>query len=539
VCIYDGAVRDEDKNREQLLQEVGELRQRLQRLAGEDPAFISESREPRLRVLLEHSPDVITVLDPQGYLLYLNHTVPGRTLSEVLGKHSTEFMVPEERERFIDALAQVVSTKTTHRFEGGTSGGYVWQSRLVPLLEHGRVFAVMGIATDVTLQRRAEGALRESEGKLRAAVAATGVGLWKWDAGTRELAWDGASAAMLGLQASELPGTFEAYVERVHPEDRGRMRRRFEAWVRERVAADSEHRVLLPNGQVRVLVMTGAPHLDPVGELAGVAGGLFDVTQRKHLEEQLRHAQKMEALGQLTAGIAHNFNNMLTIILSNLNMTVNEVAKEHGARLQDAAHATKRAADMVRELMVFSRRHPVARKRAVDVREVVRRTADICQTTFEKHIDIDVHIAEQELAVLADPGQLEQVLLNICLNARDAFEGHDNTHPTIILDAALRMQPGASGTAEVVCVSIRDNGPGMNEDVRRRIFEPFFTTKEVGRGTGLGLATAYGIVTDHGGEIVCVSRPGKGATFEVRLPRANASSESQTSFHAIGPRADG
>ena len=217
--------------------------------------------------------------------------------------------------------------------------------------------------------------------------------------------------------------------------------------------------------------------------------------QQRRLEEQLRQAQKMEALGQLTAGIAHNFNNMLTVILSNVSLCQGRVPEALKPRLRDAEHAARRAADMVRELMVFARRYPADAKQPVDVREIVRRTCDICATTFDKRIAIAATVPETLPTVFADSGQLEQVLLNIALNARDALEENDTDAPAISFEVSsskpATKHAGSyavskdAGVGEV-WIKIKDNGGGMSDDVRARVFEPFFTTKEIGRGTGLG-----------------------------------------------------
>jgi CheY-like chemotaxis protein len=172
---------------------------------------------------------------------------------------------------------------------------------------------------------------------------------------------------------------------------------------------------------------------------------------------------------------------------------------------------------MVRELMVFARRYPTPSKQPLDVREVVSRTVDICRTTFDRNIKVVAALPESIGLVLADAGQLEQVLLNICLNARDALEGQTTPRPVIDLCVEHTAHVACSPRGELM-IRISDNGPGMSADVKNRIFEPFFTTKDVGRGTGLGLATAYGSVVDHGGTIECESKEGAGASFVVRLP---------------------
>jgi CheY-like chemotaxis protein len=192
--------------------------------------------------------------------------------------------------------------------------------------------------------------------------------------------------------------------------------------------------------------------------------------------------------------------------------------------LETAEHAVSRAVQMVRELMWFSRRGSADERSFVDVAEVLGRAANICRTTFDRKILVDVEASDSLPLGWGSPGQIEQVLLNICLNARDAFQEAKTQAPLIQLGARLEDEADESGAVEErIVVEVRDNGPGLAEDVRARVFEPFFTTTEVGRGTGLGLASAYAIIDDHGGRLYCLSVPGRGTTFRFSLrihPRA-------------------
>jgi CheY-like chemotaxis protein len=233
------------------------------------------------------------------------------------------------------------------------------------------------------------------------------------------------------------------------------------------------------------------------------------------MEEQLNQRQKMEAIGQLTAGIAHNFNNLLSVILPNVAMARNAQGEELTLCLEDIDHAARRAADMVQQLMLFARRGPGAKQReSIDLGATVARTVQICRTTFDRAIRIELAVQLDVPPVSADAGQIEQVLLNICINARDALEQGGTRDPYI----RLEVERTAEGRARV---RVFDNGPGMDEQTRKRVFEPFFTTKEVGRGTGLGLASAYAIVAEHHGQITCQSELGVNTLFEVELPASD------------------
>ena len=251
--------------------------------------------------------------------------------------------------------------------------------------------------------------------------------------------------------------------------------------------------------------------------------------ERDTLEGQLRQAQKMEAVGQLTAGIAHNFNNMLQGITGNIYLTMLDAPDDLRPLLEEAQSAADRAAAMVRQLMVFARQGVRSERRPVPLAAIVRNAVEICRETFDRKIDIVDEIPEKDALVLGDVGQLEQVFMNLLINARDAVEEVDR-EPVICVrgervvlekDADQSVPPG-----EYVCVRVEDNGAGMDEETRKRVFDPFFTTKPVDRGTGLGLSTVYGIVQQHGGGIDCDSKPEAGARFSVYLPVMDPGPES-------------
>ncbi|HEX7478865.1 MAG TPA: PAS domain-containing protein [Polyangiales bacterium] len=510
--MHDGA-----KTRDELLQELLLARAQIAVLHAGHEAQVARAREPTLATLLANSPDSITLLDLEGRLVYANRALSARPVEELIGTRAGDHLPSQDRAAFQAAFEQVLASAQPLTLDLRTVSGYVWETRLVPVKDSGEVFAVMAIGADISARKRAESALRESEEKLRVALSATGLGLWRLELSRKELAWDAATSRMLGLGEQPLCRSLAAYEQVLHPDDRGRVLDALTRYVERGVYEDLEQRVYTPDGELRTLLSKGSPLRNSDGELIGFSGGIFDITERKRLEEQLRQSQKMEALGQLTAGIAHNFNNMLTVILSNVLVAESRVPEELRPRLRDAEHAARRAADMVRELMVFARRYPTSSKQPLDVREVVSRTVDICRTTFDRNIEVVAALPEAIGLVLADAGQLEQVLLNICLNARDALEGQTTPRPVIDLCVKHTAQAACSPRGELM-IRISDNGPGMSADVKSRIFEPFFTTKDVGRGTGLGLATAYGSIVDHGGTIECESKEGAGASFVVRLP---------------------
>jgi two-component system cell cycle sensor histidine kinase/response regulator CckA len=261
--------------------------------------------------------------------------------------------------------------------------------------------------------------------------------------------------------------------------------------------------------------MSADPVRDESNEPAGSVHILADVTPRRALEEQLRQAQKMEAVGQLASGVAHDFNNLLTGVTGNLSLALQATAPDDPLRefLQAAEVAAWRAAELTQQLLGFSRQAK-PRMRAVDLNECVREAVELLRRTLGPAIEIVVHGAKDLGLVEADAGQINQVLMNLCLNARDAMPKGGRLELE-----TCNASAEANGSAEYVRLRVRDNGQGIAAEIQPRIYEPFFTTKEIGKGTGLGLAVVFGIVKEHRGWIKCQSDPGKGACFDVYLPR--------------------
>jgi two-component system cell cycle sensor histidine kinase/response regulator CckA len=463
------------------------------------------------RVVLENLPDVVSVMDREHRLLYLNHTVRGRTVAEMLGTSVLLYVAPDDRERYARLVEESWSSGETRTFEVHTISDLWWETRFVPIKEDGVVVLMLATSVEVTARKRAERALRESESRLRHAISASGMGAWTWDRQSDAIDWDPMLCQIFGIEPQQTPSGYQSYLALIHPDDRARVAASIQRYLETGIYDDLEHRIVRPDGEVRHVLSKGVTTLDEQGQAQGFRGGVFDVTAHKRLEEQLHQVQKMEAVGQLTAGIAHNFNNALSVIIHNAALCREEASVQAREQLEDIEYAAARAAEMVRQLMVFARPEVNARKAAIDVVRSAQRILELCRTTMDRRIEIKLEVEGPVPQVFANAGQIEQVLLNVCLNARDALEQAKAEAPRIV----MRLSRGEQGQARI---RISDNGPGMDEAVRSRVFEPFFTTKEVGRGTGLGLAMAYSIVLDHQGRIECESRPGAGATFVIDLP---------------------
>jgi PAS domain S-box-containing protein len=382
-----------------------------------------------------------------------------------------------------------------------------------PIKEGDRVVALTLIARDVTAQKATERALHESDEKLRLAISATGVGIWSWDLKTDVVSWDEALCRIFGVPCA--PQSYDEFVALMHPEDRARVGAHVQGSLQTGVYPDLEHRIVRPDGETRWLLGKASIVRDGSGNMVLLIGGTFDITERKRFEERLRHAQKMEAIGQLSAGIAHNFNNMLAVIVPSIEAASARADTTTADMLAGALDAAMRAAAIVRELMLVSGTSRTVDRKPVAIEALVERTVRMCQTTFDPRIRVDLRVAPEPPLVVANAGQIEQALLNVLINARDAVQAVSEARPRTI---RVRVE----GSEHQVIVRVEDNGCGMGEETRRRLFEPFFTTKEVGHGTGLGLATTYAIVTDHGGAIDCVSTLGVGTRFTLTFPAVQA-----------------
>ncbi|OGG44674.1 MAG: hypothetical protein A3F84_11550 [Candidatus Handelsmanbacteria bacterium RIFCSPLOWO2_12_FULL_64_10] len=364
--------------------------------------------------------------------------------------------------------------------------------------------------------------LRQREEKFRSLVENTSDWVWEVDASGRYVYSSPRVRDILGYEPEEIVGRTpfdlmpsEAEVRRVRALFEEAVRRRERLVVLENV-------VVHKDGRHVVLETSGVPILRPDGTLTGYRGIDRDITERKRLEQQLLQAQKMEAVGTLAGGIAHDFNNLLTTIIGFTQMALleedlNPRVRNYIARVPEQG---KRAAKLISQLLTFSRK-AVTEKQPMSLRSLVKETAKMLERTIPENIAIQLKMPEDVWTVNADLTQMQQVLMNLCVNASHAMPdggelilGLEN----VTLDEAYCRQYVYACPGHYVCLSVRDTGVGMTPEVQGHIFEPFFTTKQAGEGTGLGLAMVYGIVKEHKGHVNVYSEVGKGSEFKVYLP---------------------
>jgi signal transduction histidine kinase/ActR/RegA family two-component response regulator len=279
------------------------------------------------------------------------------------------------------------------------------------------------------------------------------------------------------------------------------------------------------------IMISAAPLAGPDGSPSGVVAVIADITEQKRLEDQLRQAQKMEAVGRLAGGIAHDFNNLLTIITGYDEMLLNSLPAETRERgyAQEILNSAEKASALTRQLLAFSRRQ-VANPTLLDINQVISDLTKMLRRLIGEDIDLVIVPGRDVIAVKADKGHIEQIVINLVVNARDAMPaGGRITIETGLADLGPDRTPMELGAAagRFVSMSVTDTGQGMSEEVRSRLFEPFFTTKPEGHGTGLGLSTVYGIVRQNHGDIWVYSEPGKGSSFKVYLPAEDRSPQTE------------
>lgn len=466
--------------------------------------------DPLLQALLEHSTPFLSVVDAHGRFLATGRTSP--SFGSVIGRSILEFIPVEEHERIRAALAQVVATGKAVSYENqgyGEDGtpGHVYLVRAAPVFDAGQVVAVVLVPIDITERVRLERSLAERTHSLQLAVEATRLGMWRWDLRTGAVDWD---ARVLEIVRASKPPTFETFLELVHPDDRERLTTIFREVLATGIYPTFEHRLAAHDGEPeKWLFASGTVMKDADGTPVVLMGGLLDITEQKRLSGQLQRAERVEAVGQLAAGIAHNINNLLAAILPNVEYALGLVSGEAREALTAALDASMQARGVVQSLLSLARKTPTDGEPA-DVSAVLASVERLCRMTLPREIDLQFSAFEPGHAAMS-ASDLEQTVLNLVLNARDAVESSKVRRISVV---AKRPTPHA------VTLQVTDTGAGMTEEVRRRAFEPFFTTKSPHRGTGLGLANVVARVREAGGQLDCQSELGNGSTFTLVLPSA-------------------
>ncbi len=382
------------------------------------------------------------------------------------------------------------------------------------------------------IRDRATRALQRSEERLRLALDAARMGIWYWSVESNALVWDDNLRALYGLRPGDVVADYEHFMSRVHPDDRAFVARSVESALTKGEALDYEFRILLPDGRVRWIADQGTVGRDEQGRPRYLTGVCMDVTERRSSEERLRQSHRMESVGRLAGGVAHETNNQMSVVLGAAAFILarSDVPEAVKADVEHIRKAAERTSSVTAQLLAFSRRQ-ILRPVALELNTLVRSWETVLRRVMGEDCTVLLRPGDGVSPIRADPGQLEQVLLNLALNARDAMpRGGTLTVETFAAEITgdyARSRPGVViRPGSYVVLAVSDTGHGMDRDTLDHVFEPFFTTKGVGHGTGLGLSTVYGIVKQSDGYVWAYSEPGRGSTFKVYLPAAGPDAES-------------
>jgi two-component system, cell cycle sensor histidine kinase and response regulator CckA len=497
-------------------------------------------QQAMLKAERELTLDAILVVDDQSRVLSFN----GRFAqmwgisADILSTRADTVLLQAVRdklldpERFMDHVRQLYDRhdQVSHD-EVELTDGRMLDRYSAPMRDpDGRYYGRVWYFRDVTERKEAEGALRHerdrvrtAEARMRFALESADVGIWDMDYGTGALRWSEILEAQYGLQPGTFAGTFEAFVERIHPEDRESVLETMGKAMKSGTDFSVVNRTIRPDGTVRWLSGAGRVLLDEHGQPLRGVGISQDVTERRTLEEQYQQAQKMEAVGRLAGGVAHDFNNLLTVILGYCELLLADCqpGDPHQEDIAEIQRAGARASGLTRQLLAFSRKQ-IIEPTVLDLNAIATDMQAMLGRLIGEDVNVVLVLGPDLAPVKADRGQVEQVLMNLAVNARDAMpKGGTLTIETanVELDERYAKTHATVTPGPYVALTVTDTGTGMTPEVQARLFEPFFTTKEIGKGTGLGMATVYGIVARSGGSVGVYSEIGKGSSFKVYFPR--------------------
>jgi PAS domain S-box-containing protein len=487
--------------------------------------------EVRFRRAFEQGPLGIIAVGANRRLIKVNRAfcrMLEYSEEELLARTVTDITHPQDRDR---------DRRITERFARGEITAHKWQKRYLKKNgetvsvkiaantihdESGKPLYALGIVADVTNEKRAAEALRESEQRYRLALTAANDAMWDVDLRNATVHWNATFSKLFGSPKGNAD-PWQWWNDRLHPEDRERVIGTFHQVLQGRGTSWAcEYRCRRNDGQWADISDHAYIGRDGSGRALRVTRAMRDVTEKRLLEAQLRGAQRQEAVGRLAAGVAHDFNNMLGVILGYSDILETQLSPQHPGMmgLSQIKKAGLKAANLTRQLLTFSRQH-VALPRVLDLNSLIGEFSKMLGRLIGEDIEFVFAAGENLGRIKADPGLLEQVIMNLAVNARDAMpHGGRLSIQTwnVEVDKGYAAEHPPMKRGAYVLLSVTDTGCGIDSQTLPHIFEPFFTTKEPGKGTGLGLSIVYGAVKQSGGYIFVKSQPGHGTTFEIFLP---------------------
>ncbi len=480
------------------------------------------AEKSRLDALIRGMKEGVVFADARDNVALLNPAA-----EDIFGITSAEFLGDQllhcyqcNIEQFAEKIQAIKEGRLAYYAGEASYRDRDFEVAISPIKRDADYLGTVMVLHDITDRKRIEESLRETNETLQALIQSSPLAIVALDTSKNVKAWSKAAERIFGWSAHEVIGLSLPIVPPdKQAEFRGLCERVLQGELLTEVAV---HRQQRKDGSPIEVRISAAPLYDEQGRVSGIMAVLADFTELEKLEGQLRHAQKMEAVGQLAGGIAHDFNNILTVIIGYASILLMKMTNDDPLRhnAEQILAASQRAANLTKSLLAFSRKQ-ILNIRPVNVNEIIKKVEGFLSRIIGEDIELKTALAHGDLIVSVDAGQLEQVLMNLATNARDAMpEGGLLTIETALMemDEDYKKTHAYGEPGEYAVISVTDTGTGMDEETRRRVFEPFFTTKEMGKGTGFGLAMVYGMIKQHKGYVNVYSELGKGTTFKIYLP---------------------
>lgn len=497
--------------------------------------------------LVDALPDVIVRTDLEGKILFVNDyafQINGYRRNEIEGQNILQYIAPEDQEAAFQNLAHMMEGKVVpHEYNLLTKDG-----RRIPfemngnILRHadGTPFGVVVVGRNISERKRSESIIKKNEERYRTIFESTATANIIMAEDTTILMANNHFASLCGYTKQEMEGKM-SWTVFIHKDDLEKMKtyNRMRRIDPQSVPSAYEFRFINRKGEMKELFLSVAL----IPETNESIASLVDLTDRKQLETQLIQSQKMESVGRLAGGVAHDFNNMLSVIIGNTEMAMKHIQRTNPLyrTLQDVLNAGMRSSDLTRQLLAFARKQTVSPK-VLDLNDTVAGMLKMLQRLIGEDIDLGWHPGRKLWKVKIDPSQVDQLLANLMVNARDAIKktGRINIETSnVTCDEVYCADRAECVPGDYVVLAVSDNGCGMDKETQANIFEPFFTTKKEGQGTGLGLATVYGIIKQNSGFINVYSEPGQGSTFKIYLPRHMEETAAETDDDQPEPELQG
>lgn len=531
----------------------GELYQQVQNELARRQQAEAEIRESesRFRAIAHTAPVMIWISGTDKRCNFFNQSwleFRGRSREAELGNGWTEGVHPADRQRCWDIYSSAFDRRQEFVMEyrlQRADGEYRWiLDRGVPrFTESGEFTGYIGSCMDIGGRKQAEATIRERETQLRTALDAAALGTWSWNIRTNEVVLCERSQSFFGFNEAEFPGTLAAALDRIHGEDRQRLDEKVTAAIAQEGLYEIEARVIRPDDTHRWLSARGHVLQNSESQPVLMVGVIADVTEKKRLEEQSLRTQRLESLGALAGGIAHDLNNIFTPILMSVQLlpvTIAQIDPRSRELIQMLESNVKRGSALVQQVLSFARGIEGERG-IVQVKHIIEDIRQFAIETFPKAIEIKTNISPNLWTIKGDASQIHQILLNLAINAKDAMlDGGllNISAANLSIDQQYVREHPQLRVGSHIAISVTDTGKGISPENLEQIFEPFFSTKKNDGGTGLGLATVKKIVESHHGAIDVVSQVGQGTQFNVILP-ASATPETEFTERLVIPKGRG